>query len=70
MSDLSLKTSLSMDEIEENFKNVDFFAGVMDGLQDALAHKKPSQLQNSKSLGEGKTTPAPTVKKANAPDST
>lgn len=32
MSDLSLKTSLSMDEIEENFKNVDFFAGVMDGL--------------------------------------
>lgn len=65
MFDLSLKSSLSMEEIEENFKNIDFFAGVMDGLQDALAHKKPSR----KSLGEGKTTPAPTVKKANAPDS-
>jgi len=48
MSDLSLKTSLSMDEIEENFKNVDFFAGVMDGLQDALAHKKPHSCRTVK----------------------
>ena len=29
-----------MEEIEDNFKDVDFFSGVMDGLQEALAHSK------------------------------
>ena len=40
MADLKFESSLSIEEIEENFKDVDFFAGIMDGLQEALAYKK------------------------------
>ncbi len=40
MSELRLKSSLTTEEVENNFKDVDFFSGVMDGLQEALAHKK------------------------------
>lgn len=40
MSELQFKSSLTMDEIEENFKNIDFFAGIMDGLQEAVTFKK------------------------------
>lgn len=40
MSELRLKSSYSMDEIEDNFKDVDFFSGVMEGLQNALAYKR------------------------------
>jgi putative transcriptional regulator len=36
------ESSLSMEEIEENFKNVDFFSGLMDGLQEALAYSQGS----------------------------
>ena len=31
---------LAMDEIEENFKDIDLFSGVMEGLQEALAYIK------------------------------
>jgi len=40
MSELQFKSSLTMEEIEENFKDIDFFSGIMDGLQEALAYKK------------------------------
>lgn len=40
MSDLKLKSSLSMEEIENNFKDIDFFSGIMDGLQEALAYTR------------------------------
>ena len=40
MSDPKFRSSLTMEEIEDNFKDVDFFSGVMDGLQEALAHSK------------------------------
>lgn len=40
MSELTFKSSLTPEEIEENFKNVDFFSGIMDGLQEALAYSK------------------------------
>ncbi len=40
MSDLVFQSSLTMDEIEENFKDVDFFSGLMEGLQEALAYEK------------------------------
>lgn len=40
MSEPRLKSSLSMKEIEENFKDTDFFAEVMEGLNEALAHSK------------------------------
>lgn len=40
MSELRFESSLSMEEIENNFKDVDFFSGIMDGLQEALAYTK------------------------------
>ena len=36
---MRFKSSLSMDEIEDNFKGTDFFSGIMEGLEEALAHK-------------------------------
>lgn len=40
MNEIHFKSSLSMSEIEENFKDVDFFEGIMDGLEEALAYEK------------------------------
>lgn len=40
MPDPVFKSSLAPEEIEANFKNTDFFAGIMDGLQDALAYAR------------------------------
>ncbi len=40
MADLKFNSSLSIEEIEENFKDVDFFTGIMDGLEEALAFSK------------------------------
>ncbi len=40
MSDIRFKSSLSIEEIEENFKEVDFFSGIMEGLNEALAYEK------------------------------
>lgn len=40
MAEYTFKTNLSMEEIEENFKNVNFFEGVKVGLEEALAYEK------------------------------
>lgn len=40
MPELRFESSLSMEEIENNFKNVDFFSGIMDGLDEALAYTR------------------------------
>lgn len=40
MSEPRFKSSISMEEIENNFKDIDFFAGIMDGLTEALAYTK------------------------------
>lgn len=40
MSEYVFKSKYSMEEIELNFKNVDFFSGVKEGLEEALAHEK------------------------------
>lgn len=37
---LQFDTSLSPQEIEQNFAGVDVFSGIMDGLEEALAHEK------------------------------
>lgn len=47
MSELKFKSSLSMEEIENNFKNVDFFSGIMDGLAEALAYNKGRAATNT-----------------------
>lgn len=40
MSELKFESSLTMGEIEDNFKNIDFFSGLMEGLEEALAYTK------------------------------
>jgi len=40
MSEIRFKSSLSIEEIEENFKEIDFFSGIMEGLNEALAYEK------------------------------
>ena len=40
MEEIRFKSSLTDEQIEENFKNVDFFSGIMDGLNEALAYEK------------------------------
>lgn len=40
MSDLRFESSLSIEEIENNFKDVDFFSELMSGLNEALAYEK------------------------------
>ena len=40
MSEKIFKSSLPMEEIENNFKDTNFFDGVMEGLEEALAYEK------------------------------
>lgn len=40
MQELVFESKLSFEEIEENFKGVDLFSGIMSGLQEALAYEK------------------------------
>ena len=40
MAEPKFESALSMEEIEDNFKDIDFFSGIMDGLQEALAYQK------------------------------
>lgn len=40
MKELEFNVSLSQEQIEANFKNVNFFDEVMDGLEEALAYEK------------------------------
>lgn len=40
MADATFKSSLSMEEIEKNFAEIDFFSDLMGGLEEALAYSK------------------------------
>lgn len=40
MAEPVFKSKLSPEEIEQNFKDTDFFSGIMEGLQEALAYEK------------------------------
>ncbi len=40
MSEAKFRSSLTPEQIEENFKETDFFKGIADGLNEALAYKK------------------------------
>lgn len=40
MSEHIFKSKYSIKEIEKNFKDVNFFSGVKEGLEDALAYEK------------------------------
>ena len=40
MFDIRFKSALSIEEIENNFKNIDLFSGIVEGLEEALAYEK------------------------------
>ena len=40
MADVKFKSTLTDDEIKNNFKDIDFFSGIMSGLEEALAYEK------------------------------
>lgn len=40
MTEPIFKSTLSTEEIENNFKNIDFFSGITEGLEEALAYEK------------------------------
>lgn len=40
MRELEFTSTLSNEEIEQNFKDFDFFSGIMTGLEEALAYEK------------------------------
>ena len=40
MENVKFTTTLSDEEIAKNFENVDFFSGIMAGLEEALAYEK------------------------------
>lgn len=40
MNELKFESSLSMEEIEENFKGVDFFSEITKGLQEAIEYER------------------------------
>ena len=56
MSDHVFKSKYSMDEIENNFKDVDFFSGIKEGLEEALAY------------GRGKASAETVARKRSLPD--
>lgn len=40
MSEITFQSSLTIEEIEKNFENVDFFGGLMEGLEEAVAYSR------------------------------
>ena len=40
MAELKFTSSLTNEEIEKNFSDIDFFSGIMSGLEEALAYEK------------------------------
>lgn len=40
MSELYFKSSLTIEEIENNFKDIDLFSGIIEGLEEALEFEK------------------------------
>lgn len=40
MTELTFRSNLTMEEIENNFAHIDFFSDLMDGLEEALAFSK------------------------------
>ncbi len=41
MEEMKFTSSLSEEEILENFKDMDFFSGIMSGLEEVLHHAHP-----------------------------
>lgn len=51
MCDLRFDSSLTLEQIEKNFEDVDLFSGVMEGLEETLSFEKAMQTeQNHKNV--------------------
>lgn len=64
MSEITFKSSLTIEQIEENFKNVDVFSGIMEGLNEALAYEKGKA--SSETFMRKKSLPAVNVREVRA----
>lgn len=42
MAELEFRSTLSNEEIEQNCSSIDFFSGIVSGLEEALAYEKES----------------------------
>lgn len=40
MADLVFKSSLTVEQIDDNFKDIDLFSKIMEGLQEVLAYER------------------------------
>ena len=60
MSNHVLKSKYSMEEIENNFKDVDFFSGIKKGLEEALAYEKGKS--KSETIARKRSLPEENVK--------
>ena len=51
MCDMRFDSSLTLEQIEKNFEDVDLFSGVMEGLEETLSFEKAMQTeQNHKNV--------------------
>ena len=62
MSDHVFKSKYSLEEMEKNFKDLDFFNGIKEGLEEALAYEKGKARRTVESWETGRSTPSPTAK--------
>ena len=47
-------SNLTMEEIEENFKDIDLFSGIMEALEELLSYRKQKQpMDNNRQTKEG-----------------
>ena len=53
MSDHVFKSKYTMEEIEGNFKDSDFFGGIKEGLEEALAYERGENQVRKRLLGRG-----------------
>lgn len=52
MADLTFKSSLSAEQIDDNFKNINLFDGIMAGLEEALKYEKCKKNAETDNSGE------------------
>ena len=45
MSEIRFESSLTNEEIEKNFEGIDFFSGIIEGLNEALAYERGSTVE-------------------------
>ena len=54
MSEPVFYSNLTMEEIEENFKDIDLFSGIMEALEEVLSYRKQKQpMDNNRQTKEG-----------------